>query len=88
VDSEKTIAPRCRVSQSQGGRGRETHNSSLFFERVDVRASTIDRATQQKRTSTPTFLLLRLSEHRGALPGRPATAHVFAPVMVAAPAAE
>jgi hypothetical protein len=33
VDSEKAIAPRCRVSQSQGGRGRETRNRSLFFGR-------------------------------------------------------
>jgi hypothetical protein len=33
VDSEKAIAPRCRVSRSRGGRGQETHNRSLFFGR-------------------------------------------------------
>jgi hypothetical protein len=33
VDFEKTIAPGCRGSQSRGGRGRETCNSSLFFGR-------------------------------------------------------
>ena len=31
VDSEKTIAPRCRGSRSRDGRGRETRSSSLFF---------------------------------------------------------
>jgi hypothetical protein len=33
VDSEKTIAPRCRGSRSRGGRGRETRRSSMFFGR-------------------------------------------------------
>jgi hypothetical protein len=33
VDSEKMIAPGCRVSRSRGGRGRETRSSSLFFGR-------------------------------------------------------
>jgi hypothetical protein len=74
VDSEKTIAPGCRGSRSQGGCGWETHNSSLFFGRVDVRASTVGRATQQKSTSRATFLLLRLFGHRGASLGRPAAA--------------
>jgi hypothetical protein len=51
---------------------------------VYIRASTVDRATQQKSTSRPTFLLLRSVGRRGAPLGRPAAA----PVMVAAPAAE
>jgi hypothetical protein len=46
----------------------ETRNRSLFFGRGDIQASTIDRATQQKSTSRPTFLLLRSSGHRGAPP--------------------
>jgi hypothetical protein len=33
VDSEKTIAPGCRVSRSRDDRGRETRISSLFFGR-------------------------------------------------------
>jgi hypothetical protein len=33
VDSEKAIAPGCRVSRSRGGRGRETRSRSLFFGR-------------------------------------------------------
>jgi hypothetical protein len=52
---------------------------------VDVRSSMVGGTTQQKSTSRPTFLLLRLFEHREALPGRPTAAHVSAPVMVAAP---
>jgi hypothetical protein len=46
---------------------------------VDVRASTIGRATQQKSTSRPrTFLLLLSSSRRGASLGRPTTARVCA----------
>ena len=33
VDSENTIAPGCRVSQSRGGRGREIHSSSVSVSR-------------------------------------------------------
>jgi hypothetical protein len=33
VDSKKAIAPRCRVSRSRGGRGRETRSRNLFFGR-------------------------------------------------------
>jgi hypothetical protein len=88
VCSKKTIAPRCRGSRSRGGRGRKMRSKSLIFGRVDVRASTIGRATQQKGTSRSTFLLLRSSRRQGAPPGRPTTAHVSAPVMVSAPATE
>jgi hypothetical protein len=88
VCSKKTIAPRCRGSRSRGGRGRKTRSKSLIFGRVDVRASTISRATQQKSTGRPTFLLLRSSRRQGAPPGRPTAAHASAPVMVSAPAAE
>jgi hypothetical protein len=56
VCSKKTIAPRCRGSRSRGGRGRKTRSKSLIFGRVDIRASTIGRATQQKGTGRPTFL--------------------------------
>jgi hypothetical protein len=42
MDSEKAIAPRCRVSRSRGGRGRETRIRSLFFGRVR-RSSINDR---------------------------------------------
>jgi hypothetical protein len=88
VCSKKTIAPRCRGSRSRGGRGRETRSRSLIFGRVDVRASTIGRATQQKSSDRPTFLLLRSSRRQGAPPGRPTAAHASAPVMVSAPATE
>jgi hypothetical protein len=33
VDSEKAIAPGCRVSRSRGGRGRKTQSRKLFFGR-------------------------------------------------------
>jgi hypothetical protein len=46
---------------------------------VDVRASTIGRATQQKSTSRSTFLLLRSSRRQGAPPGRPTAAHAPTP---------
>jgi hypothetical protein len=88
VCSKKTIAPRCRGSRSRGGRGRKTRNKSLIFGRVDVRALTIGRATQQKSTGRPTFLFLRSSRRQGAPPGRPMAAHASAPVRVSAPAAE
>jgi hypothetical protein len=88
VCSKKTIAPRCRGSRSRGGRGRKTRSKSLIFGRVDVRASTIGRATQQRGTGRPTFLLLRSSGPQQAPPGRPTAAHASAPVMVSAPAAE
>jgi hypothetical protein len=42
VCSKKTIAPRCRGSQSRGGRGRETRNRSLIFGR-GRRSSVNDR---------------------------------------------
>jgi hypothetical protein len=42
VCSKKTIAPRCRGSQSRGGRGRETRNKSLIFGR-GRRSSVNDR---------------------------------------------
>jgi hypothetical protein len=42
VDSEKAIAPGCRVSRSRGGRGRETRNRNLFFGR-GRRSSVNDR---------------------------------------------
>jgi hypothetical protein len=88
VCSKKTIAPRCRGSRSRGGRGRKTRSKSLIFGSVDVRASTIGRATQQKGTGRPTFLLLRSSGPQRAPPRRPTAAHASAPVMVSAPAAE
>jgi hypothetical protein len=88
VCSKKTIAPRCRGSRSRGGHGRKTRSKSLIFERVDVRASTIGRATQQKSTGRPTFLLLRSSRRQGAPPGRPTAAHASVPVRVSASAAE
>jgi hypothetical protein len=40
--------PRCRGSRSRCGRGRDTHSKNLIFGRVDVRASTIGKATQIK----------------------------------------
>jgi hypothetical protein len=42
VCSKKTIAPRCRGSQSRGGRGRETRSRSLIFRR-GRRSSVNDR---------------------------------------------
>jgi hypothetical protein len=42
VDSEKAIAPGCRVSRSQGGQGQETRSRSLFFGR-GRRSSVNDR---------------------------------------------
>jgi hypothetical protein len=61
--------------------------AALFFGGVDVRASTVDGATQQKSTGRPRTLLLISSGHRGAPPGRPAAARASVPVRVAAPAA-
>jgi hypothetical protein len=61
---------------------------ACFSGGVDVRASTVGRATQQKSTNRPTFLLLRSFEHPGAPPERSVAAHASAPVMVAASAAE
>jgi hypothetical protein len=42
VNSEKAIAPGCRVSRSRGGRGWETRSRSLFFGR-GRRSSVNDR---------------------------------------------
>jgi hypothetical protein len=67
---KKKIAPGCQGSPSRGGRGRKTHNNSLFFRRVNVRVSTVDRVTQ-KRQQQPRgpfgfFLCLVVEEpHQG-----------------------
>jgi hypothetical protein len=55
---------------------------------VNVRASTVSRATQQKSTSKPTFLLLRSPGRRGTPPGRPTAVYVSASVIVVALMAE
>jgi hypothetical protein len=49
----------------------------------------VGEATQKETTELlRVFLLLSASDHRGAPPGRPATAHASAPVKVAAPVTE
>jgi hypothetical protein len=57
---------------------------------VDVRASTIGGATQQKKSGSRsgTFLLLLTSGRRGPPPGRPAAACASTSVRVAAPTVE
>jgi hypothetical protein len=88
VDSKNTIAPGCRASRSQGGRGRETRNSSLFFRR-GRRSSANDWRGVTKGQQQPQGLLASFATgRRGASLGRPATAHTSALVTVAAPAKE
>jgi hypothetical protein len=64
--------------------------ASSFWGGVDVRASTVGEAAQQKKSSgrPRTFLLLLLFGRRGASLGWPVAAHASAPVRVATLAAE
>jgi hypothetical protein len=62
VDSEKAIAPGCRVSRSQGGQGQETHSRSLFFGRgrhSSVNDQKGDTTKEHRQIDLPAFSIVR-----------------------------
>jgi hypothetical protein len=64
VDSKKATAPRCRVSRSRGGRGRETRSRSLFFgrgRRSSVNDRQGDTTKEHKQVNLPASSIIQTS---------------------------